>query len=73
MSVKQEEMMAAKGYLSVRKAATITGVDVSTVYRYIRERKLRSITVTGRRYVLTQDVIAYAGKEGAKELEIPGA
>ena len=60
---KQEEAMAAEGWLTVLAAAALANVGDSTIYRWLDAGALEEKRVGGRRYVSRTSVEREAGKE----------
>lgn len=65
-SAKQEHLMLIRGYISVRKVADQMGVAATTVYRAIREGKLKALSGPGIKYVPVIEVIQWLGIEKAR-------
>lgn len=64
----QEEVMAARGYLTLQAAADKVRVDKSTMARWVRSDKVVGLTVGGRTYVERDSLIDYLGDDAAQEL-----
>ena len=64
-SSKQEELMAQKGYISVRRVAEQSGIHPTTIYRAIRDGSLKELGGPGVKFVKLADVVAWLGPEKA--------
>lgn len=65
-SAKQEQMMLGRGYVPVRKVSDQSGIAATTVYRAIREGKLKELGGPGIKYVSLASVVEWLGVEKAR-------
>lgn len=66
---EQEDLMKAKGYMTVARAAKCCGVTRQTVNLWMQKSVVRSIRVGFRVYVERASLLEHLGPEGAKMLD----
>lgn len=64
----QEDLMRAKGYMTVVDVATFAGVNRQTVNLWLEKGAIKSIRVAERIYITRASLEAYLGPEGVKAL-----
>lgn len=62
--------MLEKGFASVAKTAGKLGRNIATVYRLIKDGRLRSVSVADQQFVEISSVLEYVGAEGADLLDM---
>lgn len=64
--VDKEEQLRAKGYLPAPEVIKDLGVHHTTLYRWIKKKKVKSARVGGRLYVSRASLVEYLGQEAAE-------
>lgn len=67
----QDARMKAKGYVTVAKAAEMTNTALTTLYRWIGDRKVTGKRVGSARYVSLKSLKKYLGPIMGDDIELP--
>ena len=70
--MKQVEMMREKGYVTCAVAAEKAGVSVFSIYRWVEDKKVTSVSVGRHLYVQYDSLLTYLGPDAAKALDLVG-
>jgi len=64
--MNQQEMMAARGYLTINEAARRCGLSPDGTYKLVVSGKVKSVKVGKFRYVLKSSLAEHFGPEAAE-------
>lgn len=64
-TAKSARGLAVDGYLKAMEVSAKTGMNVTTIYRWIDAGKVKGMTSAGHRYVEIESLIKHLGEEAA--------